>query len=74
MTKERILFPIATAPKDGTKVLLWINRVSNDPYVDTVSLQYHIGFYSEHLGWWSFFTHTFHPTHWMPLPDAPEGP
>lgn len=63
--------PIATAPKDGTNVLL-VNRKGNIA----------AGLWMNSLsgtGWWlrggdrpdTFFNDHHGPTHWMPLPAAP---
>jgi hypothetical protein len=63
--------PIETAPKDGTEVLLWIKGDEESPRK---------GRWEERLDlrrghkWcvaygWCEDT----PTHWMPLPEPPEG-
>jgi hypothetical protein len=59
--------PIETAPKDGTFVLLYCPS-SLGSYMDVYS-------FTECGGWQcSNFEYSPYPdpTHWMPLPDAPE--
>lgn len=58
--------PIATAPKDGTRLLLW----------DGI-LQF-TGWCAEHIGsgerfWTDGHLGRAYPTHWMPLPDPPSA-
>lgn len=59
--------PIETAPKDGTRVLLFRRG-----WAESVS-----------VGWWGGLWETWnvaggitsefvHPTHWMPIPEPPE--
>lgn len=59
--------PIETAPRDREEVLLW-----SASYPDTLIVGFHPGGkYGEE--WESSETgETFIPTHWMPLPPAPE--
>lgn len=61
---------ISTAPKDGTKVLLY----SKDDESEIIEVCYWIeeGIYDE-PGWFcSDEEFCFvHPTHWMPIPDPP---
>ena len=67
--------PIETAPKDGTKIDIWV------PGHDRAT-----AFWSDKLGWVYDEEHigrTFHPnkppsfpitaTHWMPYPGEPKG-
>lgn len=68
--------PIETAPKDGTNILLYepknefnppeyfVGRweKSRDPFIYGTSWE---------CSEYGAFNH--HPTHWIPLPDAPKG-
>ena len=71
--------PIETAPKDGTEVLVM--------YVHIDTQIVHNGFYMhdeddpKETGWWSYYQSEcsrikldewMTPTHWMPLPAAPQ--
>jgi len=54
--------PIASAPKDGTRVLLWGNGPIRFGYMDE-------------LGNWRELTHgpmKTTPTHWRPIPTPPQ--
>jgi len=59
--------PIDTAPKDGTRVLLY------DPYNGVGD-----GYYCN-IRWWHYecgddwYSEEWNPTHWMPLPTTPKG-
>lgn len=65
--------PIATAPKDGTTILLygegavtvggWMSAADQGAEPDE---EYLIA-----AGWWSLDLRDNAPTHWMPLPDPP---
>ena len=64
--------PISTAPKDGTKVDLWVifngtgpHRVTDAHWNDKLS--------DWQLGQYNASDYMTHPviTHWMPIPDAP---
>jgi hypothetical protein len=68
--------PIETAPRDGTKFDLWIER---DSYRVTDA------YWSDLQGWWCTdgdygpeeplpLAIVPAPTHWMPLPAPPAGP
>lgn len=79
--------PIATAPKDGTDIIvgydfasLWIVHVAfwndEDCYGDKLPAN------DEKIGWWSYIEHSVTqtlltdfntPTHWIPLPMLPNG-
>lgn len=59
--------PIAEAPKDGTKLLLWATR--NTMLVPTPEVV--SGWYAN--GWWGDESTLSHVTHWQPLPDAPRS-
>lgn len=57
--------PMATAPKDGTRILLW----------DYAANRAVIGWWAEEkgtLGWRGDLRGN--PTLWMPLPDRPDDP
>jgi len=63
--------PIASAPKDGTEILLWgacRPRNSTARY----ALDANVGWWSEALGWNTRVGgETCDATHWMPIPPAP---
>lgn len=58
--------PIETAPKDGTEILLFVDP---KPQVGA--------WHPKAKDWidqsWEYFFQGPGPTHWMPLPEAPEG-
>lgn len=58
--------PIETAPKDGSKVLLY-----GRPWNDAGIGQYHV----RDRYWMALNLMPFHskPTHWMPLPELPSN-
>ena len=69
--------PIETAPKDGTHVLLsdgikvrtgWFTKW-HSPFAAKDAEGWALNWNSE----FSVPDETMEPTHWMPLPDAPEG-
>jgi hypothetical protein len=61
VTEERAWQDFSTAPKDGTKILVF------DSYVKIT--YYHIPhLYPEAAHW---FNDLWDPTHWMPLPQPP---
>lgn len=76
--------PISSAPKDGTRLLLWcstrndaddrlyIEQICDGEHVDAAQ----IGFWDENefngvAGWVTEFIGK--PTHWQPLPAPPEA-
>ena len=63
--------PIETAPKDGSKLMLWcVDLVGGNGRVATGS--WHDTFNGS---WWDWgMEYTLNPTHWMPLPSPPETP
>lgn len=67
--------PIETAPRDGSPILLYVVKVA-DEYTRAVG-QYD-GWRNIDVGYWELGLndwHTVHsgePTHWMPLPPAPQ--
>jgi len=72
---------IATAPKDGTEVLLWAVTFAGEISGPVESRGPIIGSFSDGLSdfagndWWDVPSATYaswcKPTHWMPLPPAP---
>lgn len=62
---------IASAPRDGTQVLL----IGRYPTLTGWSDVYHSWAQAPHTpDWathWCRWPHAFEPTHWMPLPDPP---
>lgn len=52
---------IATAPRDGTHILV------SDRYCNQL-----VAYFSEGSSRWFGGGFTQHPTHWMPLPEAPK--
>lgn len=81
LREERVWRPIESAPKDGTRVDLWVNGRREPgarfgkpdhecgeagPYCDS-------DWHSQKLGWIDdvFGDPIENPTHWMPLPAAP---
>lgn len=64
--------PIETAPKDGTKILLFVVTPKGDPW--TVSVGQPDGWTSIETGRWDgswLKEMAGEPTHWMPLPTPP---
>ena len=68
--------PIETAPKDGTRIILLVNNYAIEAHYDNE------GYYESK---WEVVSLPVHgcgccgdeneePTHWMPLPAAPELP
>jgi hypothetical protein len=70
----RVWRPIDEAPTDGTWVLVWVPTpppgwLHADPYVTTA-------FNDEDWGeghWWDLEENRIDPTHFLPLPEPPEG-
>lgn len=57
--------PIETAPKDGTRVLLWRRAIRDQPAPIMAD-----GFWCETCWVWPYILSE--PTHWQPLPAPPE--
>lgn len=63
--------PIETARKDGTPILAtWIDSWPKHPNIRPI-------FYNQSRGRWCYVDASWigvgwEPTHWMPLPEAPE--
>ena len=82
MTNDMEWQPIATAPKDGEWVLVYGNGTDDEAETRNVA----VAQYTNHLNgltcnkyWWQFawydggyYGNFSDPTHWMPLPEAPE--
>lgn len=62
--------PIETAPKDGTRILLWDEPFSYVPTIDRLGF-IRCGYWQYELGFGCADRRRV--THWMPLPAAPEG-
>ena len=60
-------FPISTAPRDGTAVLL-IGRYPNNRGWSDIYQSWLQADWADH---WARWPHSFAPTHWMPLPAPP---
>ena len=67
--------PIATAPKDGTHLLLYGEYIPNEPTIMFGPGEW-IGFYIKSKGKWVEHGELdpIDVTHWMPLPQPPEKP
>lgn len=65
--------PIDTAPKDGTRVLLFVEPYEyHEPFRDSADWR-DIGHWTEHnRGGWVHHV-PGNPTHWQPAPNPPEG-
>jgi hypothetical protein len=65
--------PIETALTDETAIILW-PYVQSGIFSGNAPQEVVVGFYSENYGWYNPEERkVFEPTHWMPLPAAPEG-
>jgi hypothetical protein len=76
--------PIATAPRDGTDIIVMYhhNETQIVHAAFWLDLQDMDSEETEQVGWWSYdkseaarvmLTGFLTPTHWMPLPEPPEG-
>lgn len=72
--------PIETAPKDGTRILVWSDELYQKPYIAWYGED--SGFHELPPGYewltgdgdsnsYGYYYTPCKPTHWMPLPDAP---
>jgi hypothetical protein len=58
--------PIETAPKDGTKIIVYRPNAEYQPIVG-------VDYWSKELGnVWANSNEHRQPTHWMPLPEPPK--
>ena len=85
MTEVMKWQPIETAPKDGTRLMLWRGSTSFGKWNDMVVAQWFDGAWrwpdmrdnpSTHGPWsdeelWDGYEDNKSFTHWMPLPEAP---
>jgi hypothetical protein len=65
--------PIATAPKDGSAILSW---PAQSAFTGDDTISYVVRWSDWKEAWIEASGEeydTFHPTHWMPLPEPPEG-
>lgn len=71
---EREWQPIETAPKDGTEIVAFrpLAEETGDPRIVVCKTSKHPKLSSQ--GVEHFTDRWCHPTHWMPLPPAPEAP
>lgn len=77
--------PIETAPKDGTRVMLWRGFISHGEWSEMIIAEWHDGEWlwpdprenpSTHGEWTDYdlidgYGDASGPTHWMPLPTPP---
>ena len=64
--------PIETAPRDGTRVLVW-GRHESRGYADGVSVAVHVPTATPPHDLWAAHGGLVHgATHWMPLPEPPQ--
>jgi hypothetical protein len=66
--------PIETAPKDGTRVLVYNGDIYVAAWEDSsMSLKIKKGWvYACVATNWNYYEVVYEPTHWMPLPNSPE--
>ena len=57
--------PIATAPRDGTDIIVYRPTCKPNVYIPQVGTDYF------NKSGWQNSTDADQPTHWMPLPDPP---
>lgn len=74
--------PIATAPKDETDIIVMYMHIDTQIVHNAFYASEGNGWEASDVGWWSYdkgevsrihLTGWMTPTHWMPLPSAPEG-
>jgi hypothetical protein len=68
--------PIETAPKDGTRILLWDTDEAVIAKWDDISMGGAKGWQVavvNMIGDVNYYDAAFNPTHWMPLPEPPRG-
>ncbi len=72
-TREAGWRPIETAPKDGTRVLVWRPRESGDHIAHAGVDHWRDDNAGGGSGSWYRSRRYQQPTHWMPLPTPPQG-
>lgn len=65
--------PIQTAPRDGTAIRLWTGILQADAFWQAPGVISKDGFWCHFLLGQYDFVEVLNPTHWMPLPPAPEA-
>jgi hypothetical protein len=63
--------PIETAPRDGTRVLVW-GRHESRGYAEGVSVAVPSAWTASHNVWAAHGGLVHGATHWMPLPEPPQ--
>lgn len=64
--------PIATAPRDGSRVLVYRPSFDGD-YIPRVGVDYYATTHYTEGKTWMRSREDCQPTHWMPLPEPPTG-
>jgi hypothetical protein len=83
MGEEREWQPIATAPRDGTKILVWIHQWAGEIHGVANATGNEIAYWANGTSdfpgadWWvcaggDGYATWCRPTHWMPLPAPPQ--
>lgn len=67
--------PIETAPRDGTRILIWFvhsnAKFSDDPVGHGWEAAHEAHWIDHNGGGWTWHGLAGSPTHWMPLPESP---
>lgn len=65
--------PIATAPKSGTSVLVAVSKIVGEANFDDDDASADGNWYWAQEHWTDHNARAIYPTHWMPLPAAPDA-